>query len=816
MKNIPPKHEEVLTAMDALVGTLRTQAQLVQSCVELMPDAPVHARNAVSLLAHRVADAVVSTQRDIFRGEIDPEAMAILQQQAAAQNGCGLGHGHEQDTESEAASQIGSLACLDANGLQTKTTSEGCEGLLCAGGKAMDSTSELRDDGGNGVKIGHVKLEVSTDLAGTRSKHRSSCASTTAQAPRLSHLSSRPSELPNMDSIKEMLEEPARSQAVSNRASTTTLWSAEKMTTKDRNSTRSSVRNSSVLRKPPPSPMETAATEQIRSSLCESNRGEFEPLDDTCFENEVPSSMCIQGVLDPSWPGRLGWDLGVMMVVVFDAMVLPFQISYREGRELDSSDELWLWLTTTFFTLDIGISFMTGYNAGVREEGYEPGDIVTDKSRIARVYLQTWFPIDLLSTIPWSVLADAISGNSEAAQMAKLTKFVKFLRGLRLIRMLRLAKLAAIWERVEARLGCSLILRQSFALIRVIAVLIGICHWNACIWWMVGQEHSLFVEMASEEAQIQWKNQRHWTTLERDIGGELSKWIEQSVWSQYVFCFYWTLGVMRTMPSEVTPVNNTERLYVMIFMFFAFSAFAICVALITQTFLKISERKRMFDEEASAVRIYMRNIGCNENMQGSVNSFLRHLYDTRRIFAKEGSLLQQLPKPIQTKIKFESLKVHFLKFQILGALPSKALLVVSEIAEVCDMHPGMAVCMQGEPAESAWVLMAGRLKVTEAAHASDDEGDCLAEHVVDEESLISTRTFFSPRTVTTVVSSELLRIRKVRFLELMTKHEEFKMSLVSKFAQFEGVKPGSVVTPSNQDSERASIVATTAIVGVAS
>lgn len=27
----------------------------------------------------------------------------------------------------------------------------------------------------------------------------------------------------------------------------------------------------------------------------------------------------------------------------------------------------------------------------------------------------------------------------------------------------------------------------------------------------------------------------------------------------YIFCFYWTLGVMRTMPAEVTPVNLAER-----------------------------------------------------------------------------------------------------------------------------------------------------------------------------------------------------------------------------------------------------------------
>ena len=34
---------------------------------------------------------------------------------------------------------------------------------------------------------------------------------------------------------------------------------------------------------------------------------------------------------------------------------------------------------------------------------------------------------------------------------------------------------------------------------------------------------------------------------------------DKSFSETYIFCFYWTLGVMRTMPAEVTPVNLAER-----------------------------------------------------------------------------------------------------------------------------------------------------------------------------------------------------------------------------------------------------------------
>merc|ERR1719203_361655 len=184
--------------------------------------------------------------------------------------------------------------------------------------------------------------------------------------------------------------------------------------------------------------------------------------------------------MNPNWPGRLGWDMGVILLVVFDAMVLPFQMAYKDGGSPDAFDTAWVWITTSFFVIDMFLSFFTAYTAGKGEPGVAPGVLVTLKRRIARNYLKSWFPVDFASTIPWGMMANLLSGgnnSTQTAQMAKLTKIVKFVRFLRLMRMLRLAKLAMIWEKVEARMG-SLILKQGVNLLRVLLVLVGICHWK--------------------------------------------------------------------------------------------------------------------------------------------------------------------------------------------------------------------------------------------------------------------------------------------------------------------------------------------------
>lgn len=501
--------------------------------------------------------------------------------------------------------------------------------------------------------------------------------------------------------------------------------------------------------------------------------------------NSMFAGALVNGVMNPNWPGRLMWDLAVIVVVLVDAMILPFQMAFQDGGSF-FFDIFWLWLTTGFFASDMCLSMLTAYTAGKNEQDVPPGRLVTSRRRIVRNYMKTWFLVDFPSTMPWGKFADLLSGGGDgearSAQMAKLTKIVKFLRFLRLMRMLRLAKLATIWERVEAKMG-NLLLKQSVALFRVLFALTAICHWNACIWWMIGQPSSLFTDMLSVEAAEDFAKQRHWTTEVRFVGERAVKdepgwtWLQKDLSDQYIFCFYWTLGVMRTMPSEVQPTNNVERLYVMVFMFFAFSAFAICVALITQTFFKFSERRRFFEDDAAAVRSYMRYVGASKNVQSSVKSFLRHLFDRRKIEAKEVGLLSNLPNSLGNMLKSARLDRYLLEIPVLGSLPKRALVYVSDMAELKDLAPGTCLCRTGFSVEAAYVVMSGRLAYNEnilGFSGFAPKQRLFDGRIVDGECLDQAGPMISSKTLVSAVCSEVIRIDRAAFFRLMAKHEDFR------------------------------------------
>jgi len=226
-----------------------------------------------------------------------------------------------------------------------------------------------------------------------------------------------------------------------------------------------------------------------------------------------------------------------------------------------------------------------------------------------------------------------------------------------------------------------------------------------------------------------------------------------------------------------------ERLYVMFFMFFAFSAFAICVALITQTFFKFSERKRFFDDDIAAVRTYMRHINAPDHVQMAVKSFLQHLFARRKIVAKESSLMNTLPPSLSYMLKHSRLAPFLAELPVMRDLPEKAFIYVSEMAEVKDLAPGTCLIRKGRFVEAAFVVMSGRLAYCEDTHWDDVYDDLLQgqlseeymlqEIVVDGECLQHAHPMVSQRTLVATMSSEVMRIDRDTFFQLMLKHEDF-------------------------------------------
>lgn len=512
-------------------------------------------------------------------------------------------------------------------------------------------------------------------------------------------------------------------------------------------------------------------------------------------------SRCPSGLLNPRWVGKLAWDFGVMFFVLMDAIVLPFQLTFKsnmDNDQMDTFDITWLWTTTLLFATDIILTFNTAVESAEQDGHFGNRRALNlDRCHIAKLYLRGWFVIDFGSTVPWAQISEAFySGDS--SQLTRLTKVVKFVRLLRLVRMLRLAKLRSIWERMEIRIG-SVYIIQCISLLRVLSVVVAMCHWSACLFWLVGLPKNLFTELMSDEEQLAYEAGPHWTTVWRRHSNELNsepwRWLDRSISETYVFCFYWTLGVMRTMPAEVTPVNLPERVFVLIFMFFALSAFAISIALITQSFFKLSERKKTFNEEFVALRLHLQKSRVSEDVQGRVKAYLTHLFDRRRIQAKEANLLNILPEGLREEIFRCQASHHMQSLSIVQTFRRSQRLQLAAAAATCDLMPGQPVVQRGDVIEAAWILMTGQLH----KDGCDDDEYPLVVHA---ECLENEDCDYSDCKVVATEMSEVLKVDKAEFLRIAKAFQGSKQHVDPVLAERKPQLKRSISAISSDDRSR--------------
>lgn len=145
-------------------------------------------------------------------------------------------------------------------------------------------------------------------------------------------------------------------------------------------------------------------------------------------------------LVHPNRSFRVGWDVALLALLCYIALVVPFRIAF-----LSLSDAPWMeplsHAITALFMVDVLLNFRTGYVHA------ESGVVVLDSARIARLYLRSWFAVDLVASVPWEWIFDRANVDSDGVSP-------QLLKALRLLRLSRLTKLLRLLK-VRAGAGCT-------------------------------------------------------------------------------------------------------------------------------------------------------------------------------------------------------------------------------------------------------------------------------------------------------------------------------------------------------------------------
>ena len=130
------------------------------------------------------------------------------------------------------------------------------------------------------------------------------------------------------------------------------------------------------------------------------------------------------------------WDLITLTALIFTAFVTPYEVAL-----LDSDCDYFNVMTwdalfaanriiDLVFFKDMIMQFFLAYR--ITGNGGSVGLLVRNFQAIRSNYLRSWFPIDLLSIIPFDLIATL--ANSDSLESLKIIRIIRLLRLLKLAR----------------------------------------------------------------------------------------------------------------------------------------------------------------------------------------------------------------------------------------------------------------------------------------------------------------------------------------------------------------------------------------------
>ena len=244
------------------------------------------------------------------------------------------------------------------------------------------------------------------------------------------------------------------------------------------------------------------------------------------------------------------WDLLMTVVLLTSCVITPIDIAFR-GVGHDKNNEGWLaYAIDILFLIDMFITF----NSATQNK---EGDLLENRKKIAKVYLQGWFTIDLIAIVPF----DLLFTKSDVSSMARITRIGRLYKLAKLFKLFRVLKLMKDQSKLLKQIHLILKIGAGFERLFFFMIVFFLCtHIGACLWLIMASLQQDFYK--TKEYKDTW--------LEPYFKDD------KSSIHLYGIAFYWTIQTISTVGyGDVSITNNAERVFCAVAMVLGVVAFGI-------------------------------------------------------------------------------------------------------------------------------------------------------------------------------------------------------------------------------------------------
>eukprot|EP00935_MAST-01C_sp_MAST-1C-sp1_P000912 g912.t1 len=355
-------------------------------------------------------------------------------------------------------------------------------------------------------------------------------------------------------------------------------------------------------------------------------------------------------LLHPDRKEKMFWDGFVGILIFYSVLVVPFRIGFSQPACEGTAGYIFEWMVDAFFFLDICVAFDTAY---IDKEDF----IITDRYKISKHYLATWFAIDFTSTMPIDTIVSAVAESSSApaaadsAEVAAVSggcgadtgaagsvKLVKVLRLIRLMKLMRLLKLGKSFKRYMAALGIS---QATGKLLKLFCGVIFLSHLLACCWFYIGYEG--YVGVSGPDSWV------------KSFFGETDPIGEgEDPGSAYITSMYWTIATMTAVGyGDISATNDVERFFSILTQVLGAAFFGFIVGSMSSLMDTMDLQSVQRKEKVGMIKAYMRDRALPRDLSARVLTYY-HYYLERVSSFEETDILSELSNNLRAQVMVEA------------------------------------------------------------------------------------------------------------------------------------------------------------------
>ncbi|XP_068447636.1 potassium/sodium hyperpolarization-activated cyclic nucleotide-gated channel 2 isoform X3 [Clinocottus analis] len=329
--------------------------------------------------------------------------------------------------------------------------------------------------------------------------------------------------------------------------------------------------------------------------------------------------------LCPTFPHscRFYWDFTMLMFMVGNLIIIPVGITFFK----DETTTPWIIfnvVSDTFFLMDLVLNFRTGI---VFEDNTE---IILDPKKIKKKYLQSWFVVDFVSSIPVDYIFLIVERgmDSEMYKTARALRIVRFTKILSLLRLLRLSRLIRYIHQWEEIFHMTYDLASAvMRIFNLIGMMLLLCHWDGCLQFLV--------PMLQDFPSDCWVS--------------LNKMVNDSWTELYSFALFKAMSHMLCIGyGRQAPESMSDIWLTMLSMIVGATCYAMFIGHATALIQSLDSSRRQYQEKYKQVEQYMSFHKLPADFRQKIHDYYEHRYQGKMF--DEESILEELNEPLREEI----------------------------------------------------------------------------------------------------------------------------------------------------------------------